>query len=804
MDFLRLKIFPANLVDAIGSTLIHSLWQGVLLAVITGFIIVFTRKSSPAARYNLLIAALILFALGVAVTFIAVFKSPNTNSAYLQQKIAVTFQPAAIISEPTYPHVAIYQPTFKELTRGFINKNANSIVLVWFLIVCARSLQLASGLNGLYYLRRKSIFAIDERLENRVRELALKLGISQIVGIVESGMAKVPMVIGHLKPLILIPIGLITTLTEEEVEAILVHELAHVRRRDYLVNMLQSFMEIIFFFNPAVLWISALIKTERENCCDDIVVAQSSSKADYIKALVSCQEYRMSAPAYGMALTGNKNHLLTRVKRMLSNNNQSLNMMEKSLLAVCLVSAGLLTAAFSNADKINALVTKTAKTIAHITTGLNKKEIAPKTLPAKAITSTIKNIKTDTSKDTKIKIFRPNAVKEHASVSVQNNLFTTYLYKQDGILYQLNYRDKALNSMQVNGKSISNDHITSYQSIISQIQLKNGLQTATAPEKVEPAGVADPAHPSKAPQPASAPGPVTQEQIQKEMEALIIQKEAAIKKSEGEFNGFVAYGDDYRKHAQYQEAIDFYKKAESINPLNADLEKKITDTQIQLDKSLTPYERQKIQEAKAKADEANKIQEQFNSFVAYGDHYRSKQRYQDAMDYYKKAETISPLNTDLEQKIEYTQKELNKYVADSATQAYANSAYNSAPKPPYPADTYKKTATAPYPINPAYTPAGRAERTHKDSVERARTIIIGDMIKDGLIETTDNLSFKIGTREFIINGKKQPDDIYQKYRAKYVKLVGHGDWSWYYNYDTVQNKETNTTIDNTKKDNTKN
>src|ERR1700749_4616836 len=116
----------------------------------------------------------------------------------------------------------------------------------------------------------------------RMQQLAALMGIRQTISLLESGIAKVPMVIGHLKPVILIPIGLLTALSAEEVEAILVHELAHIKRRDYLVNMLQSLMEIIFFFNPAVLWISQLIKTERENCCDDMVVEQSSNRISYI------------------------------------------------------------------------------------------------------------------------------------------------------------------------------------------------------------------------------------------------------------------------------------------------------------------------------------------------------------------------------------------------------------------------------------------------------------------------------------------------------------------------------------------
>ncbi len=96
----------------------------------------------------------------------------------------------------------------------------------------------------LYHFRRKAISPIDKRWADRVQELAVKLGIRQVVSIAESGIAKVPMVIGHLKPLILIPMGLITAMPPEEIEAILVHELAHIRRRDYLVNLLQSLMKL--------------------------------------------------------------------------------------------------------------------------------------------------------------------------------------------------------------------------------------------------------------------------------------------------------------------------------------------------------------------------------------------------------------------------------------------------------------------------------------------------------------------------------------------------------------------------------
>jgi len=171
------------------------------------------------------------------------------------------------------------------------------------------------------------------------------------------------MVIGNLKPVILVPIGLLTALSAEEVEAILIHELAHIKRRDYLVNVLQSLMEIVFFFNPAVLWVSKLIKTERENCCDDLALAQNNNKVNYIRALVSCEEYQSSVPAYAMAFPGGRSTLLDRVKRLASNRNHSLNMFEKTMLAVCLVVLGLGVSAFTAREHIEKALKSVAAVI---------------------------------------------------------------------------------------------------------------------------------------------------------------------------------------------------------------------------------------------------------------------------------------------------------------------------------------------------------------------------------------------------------------------------------------------------------
>ncbi|HEY2583758.1 MAG TPA: M56 family metallopeptidase, partial [Mucilaginibacter sp.] len=345
MELHLTDLVSDQVIKALCNTLIHSLWQGIIMAVITGLTIILTKKSSAALRYNLLTGYLFLFAIAAAFTF---FKQLHPS-----ENIKVTAT-TVISPTPTLQMVTNHQQVRKtasdiiSVCTGYFNTHADVIVLVWFLIICARSVQLAAGLQSVYYIKWNKVASAGVYLENRVSELARNMGIKSAVRILQSGIAQLPVVIGHFKPVILIPVGLLTALSTEEVESILVHELAHIRRKDFLVNLLQNLMEIIFFFNPAVLWVSALIKAERENCCDDMVIAHTSSKVSYIKALVSCEEYRSATPAYAMGLGGSNGHTLQRVKRMLSNNNQSLNRVEKMVLTVCLISAVLITAAFSN------------------------------------------------------------------------------------------------------------------------------------------------------------------------------------------------------------------------------------------------------------------------------------------------------------------------------------------------------------------------------------------------------------------------------------------------------------------------
>jgi beta-lactamase regulating signal transducer with metallopeptidase domain len=134
----------------------------------------------------------------------------------------------------------------------------------------------------------------------RVAEhLSESLGLRRAVRLLESAAVEVPSVLGSLRPVILLPASTLTGLTPEQIEMVLAHELAHIRRHDFLVNLLQALVETLMFYHPAVWWMSRRVRIERENCCDDLAVAVCGNPLQYARALTRLEELRAGAHADG-------------------------------------------------------------------------------------------------------------------------------------------------------------------------------------------------------------------------------------------------------------------------------------------------------------------------------------------------------------------------------------------------------------------------------------------------------------------------------------------------------------------------
>ena len=331
-----------TLLKAISWTLVHSVWQGLILAVLAGLVILFTKKSTSVLRYNLLAGLFVSFMIAVGFTFSYEFQEEGRetitrlNLPIENQNFAVA---GAIPEEKADLSMQII---------NFLNENSSLIVLIWFLIFSVKCLNIFSNLNHIYRIRNYRIQNPPQYWSDRVSQLSKTLNIKKPIVLLESQLVKVPSVTGFFKPIILIPVGLLSNLPQDQIEAILLHELAHIRRKDYFINLIQSFAEIIFFFNPGVLWLSSLLKEERENCCDDIAVGITKSKSKFIHALVSFQEYNMKQNQLAMGFGGRKNQLLERAKRIIHDNNKSLNSIEKTFLSICFIIVAVFMIACSN------------------------------------------------------------------------------------------------------------------------------------------------------------------------------------------------------------------------------------------------------------------------------------------------------------------------------------------------------------------------------------------------------------------------------------------------------------------------
>jgi len=193
------------------------------------------------------------------------------------------------------------------------------------------------GLTYSQRIKHNNIQYISDYWKRNFYKIEKKLTIRKKIKYLESQIIKVPVVLGYLKPVIIVPAGMLMGIPENQVEAIIAHELAHIKRNDYLVNILQTIIEMIFFFHPAVWYISSTIRTERENCCDDIALTVCDESLIYAKALVSVQELYPDKVYSAVAFSGQKKQLLNRIKRMIMKPKMKSNLTDKIIASFIII-----------------------------------------------------------------------------------------------------------------------------------------------------------------------------------------------------------------------------------------------------------------------------------------------------------------------------------------------------------------------------------------------------------------------------------------------------------------------------------
>ncbi len=290
--------------------MLHSIWQIILVYLLLRLLLNSFKNSSSFLRYGISVTAL----------FSVLIISLATFYIYYQSERAGIVQISGIIKELQQSKYTVPDNLPDEgqyAGSGGIQKVLPWLVYIYFAGVLLMSFRLTASLLYLRKYRKKGIIEPDGEFLKGFSELLEKYHINRKVGLIESLIAKTPMVIGYLRPLVIVPVGIFTHLPFNQVEAVLAHELAHIKRNDFLLNILQSVIELLFFYHPAIYLISKHIKEERENCCDDIALSHCKNSSHYVKALARMEGILPVNPYPAVAFVNQKNSLLNRMKRIL-------------------------------------------------------------------------------------------------------------------------------------------------------------------------------------------------------------------------------------------------------------------------------------------------------------------------------------------------------------------------------------------------------------------------------------------------------------------------------------------------------
>jgi beta-lactamase regulating signal transducer with metallopeptidase domain len=312
---LLLETLSHPLAHRLGWTLLHSLWQGALVAVIFGLLQFTLRRASARARYLAGCFSLFLLTAAPVITFLLI-KPTAEPATWRGGDIAVSGTTPAIIASEAAPssRVGSSATQFVFQSTEFMEQAIPWLVAGWVIGVALCSIRLTQGCWRLNALKTNGIEPLDSGWIEMLNDLKCRLNISRPVQLFKSALVEVPTVVGWLRPVILLPASSLTGLTPPQLEAILAHELAHVVRHDYLINVFQNVVETLMFYHPAVWWISRCIREEREHCCDDLAVQLCGDRVVYASALATMEELRWKVPQLALAASGGS--LLNRIRRL--------------------------------------------------------------------------------------------------------------------------------------------------------------------------------------------------------------------------------------------------------------------------------------------------------------------------------------------------------------------------------------------------------------------------------------------------------------------------------------------------------
>ncbi len=475
MDFIQ-QFISENLIYALGWTVVHSIWQGLLVAIIMALVMQSMQKSSAKLRYEVASISLFLVFVFSLSTFILLYDSAS------QKEFGEITMIGHASSENAAQNGSFFQSTVQTCIDYF-NSHLPLIVVIWLIGVTFFLLRLVGGLTYVQIIKYRHNQPLPAYWQKKLAALSARIPLRKPVELLESSMVKVPMVIGYFKPIILLPVGAVNNLTESEVEAILAHELGHIFRNDFLMNIVLSFIEILFYYHPAVWWISGNVRLERENCSDDIAIKLCGNSLTYAKALVTLQEMNQHpVPSFAMTFSGRKNQLLNRIKRILNQPQNRSNILEK-LTATCL----LLAAIFILSVGANAPFDGISESV--------KKEKEERTLYFFPETQVRTNVQVDITMSN-------DTVPERRRKEVYR-----VIKEENGEKMEFTMENGEIVELKVNGENIPKEEFENYEDLVDEMIMDVPAPPAPpdAPTPPSPMAAPHPPSPPASPTPPTAP-----------------------------------------------------------------------------------------------------------------------------------------------------------------------------------------------------------------------------------------------------------------------------------------------------------
>ena len=374
MEFID-AILPEFYRTAIGWTILHSIWQIIAISLLLYLVLRICEKKTASFKYNLSFASLLLILPVSSFTFL--ISLTEAREDHLGTLAVITGSPVSGTAN-SYSTLSSYFP-------AEIDHYIPLLVNIWFVGAILFLFRLVNNFSAITGLKKSAKTGLSEQLINFANSKRIKLGILREVSFLTSKYIQCPITFGTIKPIVLIPASLIFHLSPAQLEAIITHELAHIKRNDYLHNIIQSFMEAIFFYHPCFWWINAYIREQRENACDDLAIRMGVAPKDLATGLAEVLNHTQEpSPEMAMAAGGNHHPTLIRIKRMLGFENQKPkfpSLISYTMIFTMLISASLVLGAthVSTLEKDNFLITK-----AHFTQNIPLSVVLPvDTIPSK-------------------------------------------------------------------------------------------------------------------------------------------------------------------------------------------------------------------------------------------------------------------------------------------------------------------------------------------------------------------------------------------------------------------------------------